>query len=85
VKRREAALLGTAGVVFLAGCALVGLSLAETGRTQDIWANVWFDCGLPLVLLALAMGVRALALMHQRTLPPAANNSDRPNRQIPGA
>ena len=85
MKWREAALLGTASVVFLAGCALVGLSLAETGRTQDIWTNVWFDCGLPLVLLALAMGVRAVAMAHQRTLRPAANDSNRPNRQIPGA
>jgi hypothetical protein len=85
VRRGEAALLGAASAVFLAGCALVGLSLAQTGKTQDIWANVWFDCGLPLILLALAMGVRAVAMAHRRTLPPAASNSDRPNRQIPGA
>jgi hypothetical protein len=85
VRRGEAALLGTASAVFLAGCVLVGLSLAETGRTQDIWTNVWFDFGLPLLVLALAMGVHAVAMAHRRTLPPAANSSDGPNRQIPGA
>jgi hypothetical protein len=85
VSRGEAALLAAASAVFLAGCALVGLSLAETGKTQNIWTNVWFDCGLPLVLLALAMGVRAVAMAYRRTLQPAANNGDRPTRQIPGA
>ncbi len=85
MRRGEAVLLGTASVVFLAGCALVGLGLAETGTTQDIWTSAWFDFGLPLLILAIAMGVHAVALVHRRTFPPAANGSDGPNREIPGA
>ena len=85
MRRREAVLLGTASVVFLVGCALVGLGLAETGTTQDIGTNVWFYLGLPLLILALAIGVHAVAMVHRRTLPPAANGSHGPNRQIPGA
>ncbi len=85
MRRGEAVLLGTASVVFLAGCAFVGLGLAETGATQDTWMNVWFDFGLPLLVLAIAMGAHAVAMVHVRTLPPAANGSDGPNREIPGA
>ena len=85
MKRREAVLLGTASVVFLAGCALVGLGLAETGTTQDIGTNVWFYLGLPLLIVALAIGVHAAGIMHRRTLPPAANGSDEPNQELPGA
>ncbi len=85
MRRGEAVLLGTASVVFLAGCALAGLGLAETGTTQDIWTNVWFDFGMPLLVLAIAMGVHAAAMAHRRTLPPAANGSGGPNREIPGA
>lgn len=85
MRRSGSLLIGTTSVLFLAGCASVGLSLAETGSTQDIWSNVWFDLGLPLLLLALAMGVHAAAMVHRQTLPPAANNCDRPNREIPGA
>ena len=77
--------MGTASVVFVAGCALVGLGLAQTGTTQDIWMNVWFDFGMPLLILAAAMGVHAVAMVHRRTLPPAANGSDGPNGQTPGA
>jgi hypothetical protein len=84
VRRGEAVLLGTASVVFLAGCALAGLGLAETGTTQDIWTNVWFDFGMPLLVLAIAMGVHAVAMVHVRTLPPAANGGG-PNGEIPGA
>ena len=85
MRRGEAVLLGTASVVFLAGCALVGLGLAETGSTQNIGTNVWFDLGLPLLILALAIAVHTVAMVHRRTLPPAANGSDGPNRGIPGA
>jgi hypothetical protein len=85
VRRGEAVLLGTASVAFLAGCALVGLGLAETGTTQDIWTNVWFDFGLPLMILAIAVGVHAVAMVHRRTLPPAAHSSGGPNREIPRA
>jgi hypothetical protein len=85
VRPGEAVLLGTASAVFLAGGALVGMGLAETPRTQDIWTNVWFDLGLPLLVLALAMGVHAIAMVHRRTLPPAANSSDGPNGEIPRA
>jgi hypothetical protein len=85
VRRGEAVLLGTASVVFLAGCALAGLGLAETGTAQDIWTNAWFDFGLPLLVLAIAMGAHAVAMVHRRSLPPAANGSGGPNREIPGA
>ena len=85
MRRREAVLLGTASVVFLAGCALVGLGLAETGTTQDIGTNVWFYLGLPLLILATAMGVHTMAMVHRRTLPPAADGRDGPNREIPGS
>jgi len=73
VRRSEAVLLGTASAVFLSGCALVGLGVAETGSTQDLWTNVWFDLGLPLQILAIAIGVHAVAMAHRRTLPPSAN------------
>ncbi|MGN6681091.1 MAG: hypothetical protein ACTHKL_25285 [Streptosporangiaceae bacterium] len=76
MRRTEAVLLGTASAMFLAGCASVGLSLAETGTTQDIWTNMWFDLGLPLQILAIAVGVHALAMVHHRTLPPAANGDN---------
>lgn len=82
MKRGEAVLLGTASAVFLAGCALVGLGLAETGTTQDIWTNVWFDLGLPLLILATAVGVHDVAMVYRRTLPPWANG-DGPNGEIP--
>ena len=85
MRRGEAVLLGTASVVFLAGCALVGLGLAEAGSSQNIGTNVWFDLGLPLLILALAIAVHAVAMMHRRTLPPAANGSHGPDRQTPGA
>jgi glycerol uptake facilitator-like aquaporin len=85
VRRGEAVLIGTASLVFLAGCALVGLSLAETETTQDIWTNVWFDCGMPLLILAIAMAVHAVAKAHRRSLPPAVNGADGPNGEIRGA
>jgi hypothetical protein len=69
--------------LFLAGCAFVGLGLAEAGTTHDIWTNVWVDFGLPLVILAIAIGVHAVAMVHVRNLPPSANGSDGPNGEIP--
>ena len=85
MKRGDAVILGTATVVFLVGCALIGLGLAETGTTRDIGTNVWFYLGLPLLILATAIGVHALAMVHRRTLPPPADGSDGANREIPGA
>ena len=76
MRRNEAVLLGTASAVSLAGCALVGLGVAETGTTQDLWTNVWFDLGLPLLILAIAMGVHAVAMVHRRTLPPSGSGDN---------
>ncbi len=76
MRRGETVLLGSASAVFLAGSASVGLGLAETATTQEIWANVWFDLGVPLQILALAMGVHAVAVAHRRTLPPSVNGDD---------
>jgi hypothetical protein len=76
VRRAEAVLLGTASAVFLGGCALVGLGLAETGTTQNIMTNLWFDLGLPLQVLAIAMGVHAAAMVHRRHLPPSPDGDN---------
>ena len=76
MRRNESVLLGTGSAVSLAGCALVGLGVAETGPTQDLWTNVWFDLGLPLLILAIAMGVHAVAMVHRRTLPPTADGNN---------
>ena len=76
MRRGEAVVLGTASTVFLGGCALVGLGLAETGTTQDILTNVWFDLGLPLQVLAIAVGVHAAAMVHRRHLPPSPNGDN---------
>jgi hypothetical protein len=71
--------------MFLAGSALIGVGIAEAGTAQDIWANAWFDIGLPLSILALAMGVHAVALAHSRHHQPTANGTDRPDGPFPAA
>jgi hypothetical protein len=83
--RASVLVCAAASVVFAAGSGFVGLGLAEAGTADDIWVNVWFDAGLPLLIAAAALGVHAVAIAHPRDLPPAANGADRLDGQAPGA
>ena len=73
--RRAGVLLAFAGVVLVVGCALVGVGLNEASDTS-LWANLWFDIGLPLMILAIAGGMHAYTTARFRSPPPTASGSD---------
>jgi hypothetical protein len=83
--RGERVLLGVASVEIVAGGALVGVGLNEASDTNQLWTNLWFDIGLPLMIVAIAFGVHASMTARFRRPPPVASGSDRPGGQHPGA
>jgi hypothetical protein len=73
-------LLGAAGVVAVAGGAFMTVKGFEQGKTaQSLWANIWFDLGLALLLLGLAIVAFALYLHFRK--PRGAT----PSAAVPGS
>lgn len=55
VDTHSGALLGTAAVTVGAGGAFMLVTGLEPSKTHSIWMNAWFDTGLALVILGLAV------------------------------
>jgi hypothetical protein len=69
--------------VLVAGGALVGVGLNEASLTS-VWANLCFDIGLPLVIVAIAFGVHACATARFSRPPPVASGDGGLDGQHPG-
>src|SRR5258708_34177407 len=56
-EQHSGVLLGVAAILVVAGGTFKALGATEASQVHGMWTNPWFDSGLALVVLALAIGI----------------------------